>query len=103
MSRIESPPALVLNHGLTFAELFTPEGIERIDRLFLALLRERDAKLHDTLLAWRSEQENLTSLQISELLLACGPVLDDFIANLFNIRGALEAVRIRTLTHDPVF
>jgi len=90
MSQPESPPALVLNHGLTFTELFTPEGLQRIDSLFLSRLRERDAKVHDTLLAWRSGQENLTPLQLSELLLACGPVLNDFIANLFNIREALE-------------
>src|SRR3989344_1901286 len=103
MSQPESPPALVLNHGLTFTELFTPEGLQRIDSLFLSRLRERDAKVHDTLLAWRSGQENLTPLQLSELLLACGPVLNDFIANLFNIREALEDTRQRTLTHDPVF
>ena len=103
MSRPESPPALVLNHGLTFTELFTPEGLQRIDSLYLSHLRERNAKVHDTLLAWRSGKETLTPLQVSELLLACGPVLDDYIANLFNIRDALEAVRIRTLTHDPIF
>jgi NADPH-dependent glutamate synthase beta subunit-like oxidoreductase/NAD(P)H-flavin reductase len=103
MSRTESPPALVLNHGLTFADLFTPDGLERIDRLFLARLRERDASVHDTLLAWRAGRESLTPLQVSELLLAGGPVLEDFIANLFNIQKTLEELRSRTLTHDPVF
>ena len=40
MSRPELSPALVLNHGLTFAELFTPEGLQKIDGLFLLRLRE---------------------------------------------------------------
>jgi NADPH-dependent glutamate synthase beta subunit-like oxidoreductase/NAD(P)H-flavin reductase len=96
-------PALVLNHGLTFAELFTPEGLQKIDGLFLGRLRERDAKAHDSLLAWRAGKETLTPLQVSELLLACGPALDEFIANLFNIQDALEATRRGTLAHDPVF
>ena len=103
MPRTESPPALVLNHGLTFADLLTPEGLERLDKLFLVELRERDVKRHDTLLAWRAGRESLTPLQVSELLLAGGPVLEDFIANLFNIRKALEETRSGTLTHDPVF
>jgi NADPH-dependent glutamate synthase beta subunit-like oxidoreductase len=103
MSRPELSPALVLNHGLTFAELFTPEGLQKIDGLFLIRLRELDAKAHDSLLAWRAGKETLTPLQVSELLLACGPVLDEFIANLFNIQDALEATRRGTLAHDPVF
>lgn len=103
MSQSESPPALVLNHGFTFAELFTPESLQRIDGLFLERLCERDAKVHDTLLAWREGRENLAPRQVSELLLACGPVLEDFVANLFNIQQALEETRNRTLTHDPVF
>ncbi len=103
MSRSESPPALVLNHGLTLADLFTPDGLERIDRLFLAELRERDIKVHDSLLAWRAGTQTLPPLQVSELLLAGGPVLEDFIVKLFNIRQALEEMRNRTLTHDPVF
>jgi NADPH-dependent glutamate synthase beta subunit-like oxidoreductase len=103
MSRPELSPALVLNHGLTFAELFTPEGLQKIDGLFLLRLRERDARAHDSLVAWRAGKETLTPLQVSELLLACGPVLDDFIAHLFNIQDVLEATRRGTLAHDPVF
>ncbi|MDH3562048.1 MAG: FAD-dependent oxidoreductase [Gammaproteobacteria bacterium] len=103
MPRTESPPALVLNHGLTFADLFTPEGLERIDRLFLTELRASNIKGHDTLLAWRAGTQTLSPLQVSELLLAAGPVLEDFIIKLFNIHEALEEMRQRTLTHDPVF
>ena len=103
MSRSESPPVLALNHGLTFADLFTPEGLQNLDTLFLERLRERDAKVHATLLTWRAGQETLTPLQVSELLLACGPVLEKFIAGLFGIDKALEELRRQTLSHDPVF
>jgi len=103
MSRSESPPALALNHGLTFAELFTPEGLQKIDGLFLEHLRTRNAQAHDALLAWREGRDSLTPLQISELLLACGPALEEWIAGLFGIEKALEELRGRTLAHDPVF
>src|SRR3972149_5681414 len=103
MSLPESTPKLARNHGLTFAELFTPEGLQKIDGLFLERLRARDAKAHDTLIAWREGREKLTPLQVSELLLACGPVLDNFIAGLFGIKETMEAAQQRTLAHDPVF
>jgi NADPH-dependent glutamate synthase beta subunit-like oxidoreductase/NAD(P)H-flavin reductase len=103
MSRPESPPALALNYGLTFAELFTTEGLLKIDGLFLDRLRARDAQAHNTLLGWRMGREQLTPLQISELLLVCGPVLEEFIARLFGIEHAIADLRRQTLAHDPVF
>ena len=93
MSRSESPPALALNHGLTFAELFTPEGLLKIDGLFLDRLRARDARAHDTLLGWRTGREQLAPLLVSELLLVCGPVLEEFIAGLFGIEQAIADLR----------
>jgi len=103
MSRPESPTALVLNHGLTFADLFTHEGLQRIDQLYLSELRAHDAAIHDRLLAWRHGAATLSPLQVSELLLACGPVLDLFIANLFNIRESTQDSQEHTLRHQPVF
>jgi NADPH-dependent glutamate synthase beta subunit-like oxidoreductase/NAD(P)H-flavin reductase len=94
---------LTLGHGLQFTELFTPEGLEKIDGLFLDRLRQHDAKAHDTLLAWRDGRETLAPLQVSELLLACGPLLDDFVAGLFGIEKELNATQRGTLAHDPVF
>jgi len=98
-----SSPILVLNYGLTFAELFALEGLHKIDGLFLELLRDRDAKAHAALLAWRTGDAKLTPLQVSELLLACGPVLEKFIAGLFGIEKELEELSRRTRSHDPIF
>jgi NADPH-dependent glutamate synthase beta subunit-like oxidoreductase/NAD(P)H-flavin reductase len=98
-----SSPILVLNYGLTFAELFALEGLHKIDALFLEQLRDRDAKAHAALLAWRTGDAKLTPLQVSELLLACGPVLEKFIAGLFGIEKDLEELSRRTRSHDPIF
>ncbi len=103
MSRTESPPVLALNHGLAFADLFTQEGLQNLDSLFLERLHARDAKVHETLLGWREGRDKLTPLQVSELLLACGPVLEEFIGGLFGIEKALEESRHQTLSHDPIF
>jgi NADPH-dependent glutamate synthase beta subunit-like oxidoreductase/NAD(P)H-flavin reductase len=102
MSRLESPPALALNHGLSFAELFTPAGLRKLDDRFLARLRAHDAGLHERLLGYR-QGAAFTPVEVSELLLACGPVLDEFVGELFGIGQALETARHATLSHDPVF
>ncbi len=102
MSRSESPPALALSHGLSFAELFTPAGLQKLDERFLARLRAHDAGLHERLLAYRQGAVS-TPIEVSELLLACGPVLEAFIGELFGIEQALAAAQRGTLAHDPVF
>ncbi|MEK7260624.1 MAG: hypothetical protein AAB068_01155, partial [Pseudomonadota bacterium] len=96
-----SPPGL--HHGFTFAELRTQSGLERLDRLYLERLRARDAALHDRLLAYRQNSGGLSPTDTSELLLACAPLLDEIVAELFGIRPELEARRQQTLAHDPVF
>ncbi|MEK7796372.1 MAG: hypothetical protein AAB315_02855, partial [Pseudomonadota bacterium] len=96
-----SPPGL--HHGFTFAELRTQSGLERLDRLYLERLRARDAALHDRLLAYRQNSGGLSPTDTSELLLACAPLLDEIVAELFGIQPELEATRRQTLAHDPVF
>ena len=88
--------------GLAYADLFTLEGLARLDAEYLARLKTLDPALHETLLAVR-QGKALTPVENSELLLACSPLLDDFIADLFGIRKELEATRTATLAHNPVF
>jgi NADPH-dependent glutamate synthase beta subunit-like oxidoreductase/NAD(P)H-flavin reductase len=93
---------LRLNHGLTFADLQQPETLAQLDHRFLELLRARDPARHDALLGYR-QGKALTPLEVSELLLACGPVFEDFIADLFGIQPEIAAARAQTLAQDPVF
>ncbi len=88
--------------GLTYADLFTLEGLTRLDAEYLTRLKAHDPARHETLLAVRKGNP-LTPVENSELLLACSPLLDDFIADLFGIRKELEATRKATLAHNPVF
>ncbi|MDA8363472.1 MAG: FAD-dependent oxidoreductase [Gammaproteobacteria bacterium] len=88
--------------GLTYDDLFRQEGLAKLDREFLARLAKHDPPRHDQLLAYRAGQQ-LDALQVSELLLAAGPALEEFLGELFGIQDALENARLRTLGHDPVF
>ena len=88
--------------GFTYDDLFQQEGLEKLDREFLERLAQCDPSHHGQLLVYRAGGE-LSALQVSELLLAAGPVLEEFLSELFGIHDALERSRLHTLAHDPVF
>ncbi len=93
---------LSLGKGFSFSELFTPEGLSRLDKVFLHYLAEQDSELAATLECYRFNLQPLTPLATSELLLACSPYLECFIAELFGIEAEIAAVRADTLSHDLV-
>lgn len=95
-------PALKLNHGFTFASLHEFESLQRLDQLFLARLKTHDAALHGQLLAYRGGNHGLSALQVSELLLACGPRLEAFVIELFGIEQAARRTHDATVAHAPV-
>lgn len=86
--------------GFSFQELFQPDGLARLDQRFLEFLEGRAPSLATELRAHR--QTPLGTLATSELLLAVGPHLEDFLGELFQIQDALAAARAATLSHDPV-
>jgi len=88
----ESSPPLVLPAGLAFPDLYTTEGAERLDALFIAHLREVDARMAARLAEGREKPDALTRLDESELLLALGPHLEDFLANVFGVEPEVRAL-----------
>jgi NADPH-dependent glutamate synthase beta subunit-like oxidoreductase/NAD(P)H-flavin reductase len=91
-----------LNHGLTFADLHNTETLQRLDALYLERLRAADPARHDTLLAARAGQTPSPEAW-SELLIACAPLLEEFVAELFGVQAEVARSRRATLSHDPVF
>ncbi|MBI5613266.1 MAG: FAD-dependent oxidoreductase, partial [Gammaproteobacteria bacterium] len=89
--------------GLSFRDLFREQGLQRLDDEFLARLMARDPARHEALLAYRANTDTLGALATSELLLACAPLLDDFIAELFGIQTDLDRLGAATRAHDPVY
>ena len=92
---------LVLN-GFNFSELFTINGLVKLDTAFLIFLKEKDEVLYNQLLCYR-EKESLKSKEISELIIACGVVLETFIADLFLIKKPVNQLRIITLKENIIF
>ncbi|WP_435104740.1 hypothetical protein, partial [Arhodomonas sp. AD133] len=73
-------------HGLTFAELQRPAGLVQVDARFRAYLDEHAPGLGQRLSDYRAGA-SLTAIEVSELLLALGPELEAFIAELFGIEA----------------
>ncbi len=98
MSRAE----LKLKNGFNFSQLFDVERLQKLDEEFLARLKATDMGLHEALLRYRSSGGEFAPTEVSDLIMGCTPVLEEFIADLFGIRSELEASRRATLSHDPV-
>ena len=76
----------------TFEDLYAREGLARLDRHFLARLKERDAPLHEQLTRARSDPAALAPKEESALLLALAPHVEQFVARLFGIESEFEAL-----------
>jgi NADPH-dependent glutamate synthase beta subunit-like oxidoreductase/NAD(P)H-flavin reductase len=79
-------------YGCTFDDLYTREGLVRLDQRFLARLKEADAALHTELAQARAAPAVLTPKEESALLLALAPHLEQFVARLFGIEAEVHAL-----------
>jgi NADPH-dependent glutamate synthase beta subunit-like oxidoreductase/NAD(P)H-flavin reductase len=90
-------------NGFSFQELFQPDALARLDAKFLAHLADKQPELEKNLLAYRQDSREFSALEVSELLLACSPSLERFVAKLFGVENALEISRLQTISNDPIF
>jgi NADPH-dependent glutamate synthase beta subunit-like oxidoreductase/NAD(P)H-flavin reductase len=93
---------LRLGLGFTFADLANREGLIRLDRQFLESLAGQDAALHQRLLAARATPADVAGRDESDLVVALGPHLDGFVAQLFGIEAEIGALLQETLALDPI-
>jgi len=101
-SRIMPNSQLKLKNA-EFKDLFDPYWLQHQDELFLARLQEHNPELPGKLLSYRNKDPALSPVEISELLIACAPVLEAQIAELFGIETALDQAAQVTLSNQPVF
>lgn len=94
-------PTLTLN-GFQFAELFQPDGLTKLDQQFLTRLEKNHSQLFADLIAYREQTKPFTTLAISELLLACALILEDFLIELFNIEDAAALIQAKTQANNPI-
>ncbi len=94
---------LKLAHGLTFADLYSVSGAARIDDLFVAELQSADTALAERLRSARAAPATLAAKEESALLIAVAPHLEDFIAGLFGIESAVQALEAQHHALAPLF
>ncbi len=94
---------IFLRAGFSFADLYTRDGLLRLDQAFIDGLAEEDAALHAQLLAARRAANPLEAKAESELLLALAPHLDDFIARFFGIEAEVRALSSRHQELAPLY
>jgi NADPH-dependent glutamate synthase beta subunit-like oxidoreductase/NAD(P)H-flavin reductase len=98
-----SRPALALPAGLAFADLYSVDGAQRIDSLFLSHLATGDAALAARLTAARREPAALAPKDESALLIALAPHLEDFLAALFGIEAEARVLAARHHELAPLY
>ena len=79
-----------LGFGFTFADLNGRDGLIRLDKQFLDALSAQDAGLHQRLLTARATPTAYQRDE-SDLVVALGPHLDAFVAELFGIQAETAA------------
>lgn len=85
-----------------FSASLTAEGLLQLDNAFLAYLQTENAGLHQSILEYRAEKI-ISAEAVSELVIACAPIVERFIASLFEIETEVKALRYSILEHDPIF
>ncbi len=96
-----SKQTLKLN-GFTFDELFHSEGLQRLDQKFMDSLQRDHQSLHQQLLAYRARNSTQTDIEQSELLIAVAHILEEFLADLFNIKNEVAISQALTTSFNPI-
>ena len=95
------PPHLAF--GFAFEDLYSREGLVRLDAAFCHFLGSSDAALLSGLIEARRDPAALTRKQQSELMIALAPHVEDFIGELFGITAEIHAARARHETLAPLY
>ena len=91
-----------LGFGFTFADLATRDGLVRLDKRFLEALAGQHPELHRRVLAARATPDAVPTRDESDLVVALGPHLDAFVAELFHVEAETGALARETLALDPI-
>lgn len=96
-----SAEGLTLPFGLKFADLYEVDGLQRLDDAFLGHLGDVEPDLAVRLRAARGEP--LTGKAESDLLIALGPHVEEFVADLFGIRATVAELKEKHAELAPLY
>ena len=98
-----SGSALTLGFGLEFADLYSRDGLARLDAAFVGFLRSRAPERAEALLAARAAPGALARKPEAELLLAIAEDFDAFVGTLFGVAAELADLRAAQDALGPLF
>jgi NADPH-dependent glutamate synthase beta subunit-like oxidoreductase/NAD(P)H-flavin reductase len=91
-------PKLTLDFNISFEDLYHQPGLERIDQQFQTFLVDCDKTLADLYQQARNQQ-----YEDSDLILKVAPYVEDFLAQLFQIRESVEQLQQQHHNLAPIF
>src|SRR4029078_8337890 len=94
---------LTLQHGLSFADLYSREGLVPLGAAFMAHLQAADASLFALLAAGRAAPAKLAAKDESDLIVDVAPHLEYFIDDLFGIQSEVLAHQSRHDELSPLY
>lgn len=83
---------LNLAFNVQFKDLYSHEGLAKLDGAFISELVKSDTDLHNKLVEARANPDGLELKDESNLIIALAPHVEDFIGKLFGIRKDLSAL-----------
>ena len=92
-----------LGFGLQFEDLYSREGLVRLDAAFLDRLQATESGLHARLMEARRNPDAANERERSELMIALAPHIEDFLAELFGITKEVEALELQHNALAPFF
>jgi hypothetical protein len=84
---------LALSHNLEFKDLYSRAGLVKVDAAFVEHLKAANVKLYNKFLAARASRP-ADKKDESNLLIELAPLVEDFIAELFNIRAEVSKLQL---------
>jgi NADPH-dependent glutamate synthase beta subunit-like oxidoreductase/NAD(P)H-flavin reductase len=94
---------LHLAFGFSFEDLYSRDGLVRLDAAFLEYAESSNAGLFQRLGEARANPGALAPKQNSELIVELAPLVEDFIAELFGISRAAGALEARHEVLGPLY
>ena len=95
--------ALNLKYGFTIADLYSRDGLVKLDQAFLDYLSNSDNTLYKKLDCARAHPDALPAKDESALLIEIAPWLEDFIADLFGIESEVKTLAERHHELAPLY
>jgi len=87
---------LALSHGLSFEDLYSREGVQQLDSIFVRFLSQADVDVHNRFVKARLKammlEKGIDKETESKLLVDLTPLVDEFLAALFDIKQSVTAV-----------